>query len=236
MFKNKSSWCAWVVFVSLVVVAPSLRAQTATTGGLTGTVTDSTGAVIANAAVTVSSTGTSQTRTAMTGSDGSYKVGLLPPGTYRVKFEVSGFNSAEVPSVTVNVTETALLNQTLTVGSQSQAVEVQAEAETVQTTDATVGTVMPGQTIADLPLTSRNYTNLLGLTAGSNVSVFNAANVGKGTQDIAVNGGATTDNNFLQDGAPIELSSGSGSAGVLLALKAKCGKHRRERRVSSCMT
>ena len=214
MVKNENRRCACIiaVFLVFIVSAPFLRAQTATTGALSGTVTDATGAVIANATVTVSSTGTSQTRTAVTGSDGSYKVGLLPPGTYRVKFEVSGFNAAEVPSVTVNVTETAVLNQALTVGSQSQAVEVQAEAETVQTTDATVGTVMPGQTIADLPLTSRNYTNLLGLTAGSNVSVFNAANVGKGTQDIAVNGGATTDNNFLQDGAPIELSSGSGSA------------------------
>jgi hypothetical protein len=200
------------LFLILNVSSLELKAQTATTGALSGTVTDATGAVVANATVTVSSTSTSQTRSAMTGSDGSYKVGLLPPGNYRVKFEISGFNAAEVPSVAVNVTETAVLNQSLTVGSQSQAVEVQAEAVTVQTSDATVGTVMLGQAIAELPLTSRNYTNLLGLTAGSNVGVFNAANVGKGTQDIAVNGGATTDNNFLQDGAPIELSSGSGSA------------------------
>jgi len=209
---NRRYGFIFVVFLVFAASALSLQAQTATTGALSGTVTDATGAVIANATITVSSTGTSQTRTTMTGSDGSYKIGLLPPGNYRVKFEVSGFNAAEVPSVAVNVTETAVLNQALTVGSQSQAVEVQAEAVTVQTSDATVGTVMLGQAISQLPLTSRNYTNLLGLTAGSNVGVFNAANVGKGTQDIAVNGGATTDNNFLQDGAPIELSSGSGSA------------------------
>jgi hypothetical protein len=104
------------------------------------------------------------------------------------------------------------LDRRLEVGAQAQQVTVQGEVETVQTSNATVGTVMVGQTVAELPLTTRNYTNLLGLSAGANVGVYNAAGLGRGTQDIAVNGGATTQNNFQMDGVSINLLSGSGSA------------------------
>ena len=69
----------------------SLFAQTAGTGALTGTVTDPSGAVIAGATVTITNNGTGQARTAMTGSDGVYKFSLLPPGSYKVKFEATGF-------------------------------------------------------------------------------------------------------------------------------------------------
>jgi hypothetical protein len=200
--------CSILVCFSLLL-APSLFSQSATTGALTGTVKDSSGAVVPNATVTVTSTATGQVRTTVTGSNGSYTIGLLPPGDYQVKFQASGFTVASLSSVTVNVTETPVLDQVLTVGSQAQQVEVRAETEAVQTTSSTVGTVVNSQTLTDIPLTTRNYTNLLGLTAGANVGVFDAANMGRGTQDIAVNGSATTQNNFQQDGAPVSLTMGN---------------------------
>jgi hypothetical protein len=120
-------------------------AQTAATGALAGTVTDPTGAVVPNVTVTVTSADTGQARTVTTDAAGTYKVGLLPPGSYRVKFEASGFKTVEVPSITVNVTETNVLDRRLEVGSQSQEVTVQGEVETVQTSNATVGTVMVGK-------------------------------------------------------------------------------------------
>ncbi len=83
--------------------------------------------------------------------------------------------------------------------------------EKVQTTNATVGTVMASRTVTGLPLTTRNYTNLLGLSAGANVAVFHAATLGRGTQDIAVNGSTIQQNNFQMDGVSINVSSGSGS-------------------------
>jgi hypothetical protein len=129
-----------------------------------------------------------------------------------VKFEATGFKASEVPSVTVNVTETQVLDSRLEVGTQTQEVTVQGEVETVQTADATVGTVMTGKSIADLPLTSRNYTNLLGLSAGANVGVFDAGSLGKGTTNIAVNGGATGQNNFEMDGVSLNDPSSNGSA------------------------
>jgi hypothetical protein len=81
-----------------VASAASLMAQTAATGALTGTVTDPTGAVVGNVAVTATNTDTGQARTATTGTDGTYKIGLLPPGSYRVQFEATGFNTVLVPS------------------------------------------------------------------------------------------------------------------------------------------
>lgn len=102
-----------------------------------------------------------QSRTATTGSNGGYSIGLLPAGSYNVRFEAAGFKAIDVPGIVVNVTETAVLNRQLEVGSQTQEITVQGEAETVQTASSTVGTVALADTITALPLTTRNYTNLL---------------------------------------------------------------------------
>ncbi|MDE3109955.1 MAG: carboxypeptidase regulatory-like domain-containing protein, partial [Acidobacteriota bacterium] len=95
-------------------------AQSATTGALTGTVSDPSGGVITNATVTATNLGTGQARTATTNANGSYILSLLPPGNYSVSFSASGFTTAQVPSVTIDVTATSVLNHTLAVGSQSQ--------------------------------------------------------------------------------------------------------------------
>src|SRR4051794_3804742 len=92
------------IIATFVVLVPSLWAQSAGTGALTGTVSDPTGGVVPGATVTLTSTDTNQTRTASTSAEGGYKFSLLPPGTYRVRFSAPGFKTSEVSSVTVNVT------------------------------------------------------------------------------------------------------------------------------------
>ena len=89
--------------------------------------------------VTLTSTDTNQARTATTGADGGYKFALLPPGTYRVRFSAAGFKTAEVSSVTVNVTETPVLDRALEVGAQSEQVTVEAQTEALQTATSTLG-------------------------------------------------------------------------------------------------
>ncbi len=195
-----------------MLLAPSLFSQSASTGALSGTLRDSSGAVVPNATVTVTSLDTAQVRTTTTSADGTYKVTLLPPGNYSVKFESAGFNTLEVPSVTITVTETAVLDQTLQVGAQTQQVEVRAEAAAVQTESTAVGTVVNSQVVTSTPLTTRNYTNLLGLSAGANSSVFNAGNIGKGTTEVSVNGATIAQNNYQQDGASIVDWTGNGNA------------------------
>src|SRR5438309_11386765 len=98
-----------LLFFTSLLSVPSLMAQTPGTGALTGTVKDPSGGVIPNATVTLTSVDTGQARTTMTAADGVYHFSLLPPGNYRVKIESSGFKPVEVPSVTVAVTETAVL-------------------------------------------------------------------------------------------------------------------------------
>jgi hypothetical protein len=95
-----------VLALVICVSIPHALAQSAGTGALTGTVTDPTGGVISGTTVTVTNTGTNQSRTATTGSDGSYRITLLPPGAYNVKFSASGFKTSEVPSVVIDVTQT----------------------------------------------------------------------------------------------------------------------------------
>ncbi len=95
----KSIQYGWLVIFALLISVSPLAGQTAATGALVGTVTDSTGAVVPNVTVTATDAGTGQARTTTTGSDGSYKFGLLPPGTYHVKFEATGLRTVEVPSV-----------------------------------------------------------------------------------------------------------------------------------------
>jgi hypothetical protein len=202
-----------VLFLLSLSVAPAILGQSATTGAITGTVTDSSNAVVPNATVTVTSTETGQARTATTGSSGTYTVGFLPPGSYTVKFEAAGFGTATVPSVVVNVTETPTINQTLTVGSQTTKVEVTTEVELVQTTSATNGTVVDSKTVTDIPLTTRNYTNLMGLSAGVQATVFNAITLGRGSQDIEVNGAGPSQNNYSQDGASINSYAATNRVG-----------------------
>jgi hypothetical protein len=206
----------FLVLVILAVWVPALFAQTAGTGALTGTITDPTGAVIPNVTVTATSE-TGQERTATTGADGTYRFTLLPPGNYKVRFSAAGFKALEISSVKINVTETPVLDRSLDVGQQAEQITVEANVETVQTASSTLGTVVQGQTATALPLTTRNYTNLLGLSAGAVASVNNATGFGKGGMEIATNGGMQNQNNFAIDGVSTQGGSGNVVQGFYLA-------------------
>jgi len=198
-------------FAVLFVCAAPAWAQSATTGALTGTVTDPSGGVISGASVAVSSKATGQERTATTDASGVFKFSLVPPGNYSVKFSASGFQTSTVESVTINVTETAVLNQKLEVGATSTTLTVESTVETVQTQNATVGSLVGSETVTTLPLSSRNYTNIINLSPGVVVNVASAAAVGNGTQDINVNGMGSDQNNYMMDGATL-TNYGSGGA------------------------
>lgn len=107
----------WVCLLGTCI--PSLSAQASGTGVLTGKITDASGAVVANATVTATSVDTSQARTATTGTDGTYKFDLLPPGNYGVKIEAIGFKAAEIPSTTVKENESAVLDAKLEASEQA---------------------------------------------------------------------------------------------------------------------
>jgi len=192
--------------------AASSGAQSSSTGALTGRVMDQTGAVIPGATVLLISSSTGQQRTTTTGEDGSYKFSLLPPGEYSLRFSVAGFKSAEIKSVMVNVTETPVRDANLEIGESTQEVTVTEATETLQTQTAAVGTLVGEREITAIPLTTRNYTQVLSLSSGVTTEVNNAAKLGKGTQDMTVNGNPTSANNYQMDGAEANVWSG-GTAG-----------------------
>jgi len=205
--------CVFLVCLAvLFLFASPVLPQSATTGGLTGTVSDPSGGVIAGATVTATSLATGQERSVTTDASGTYKFSLLAAGNYSLKFSASGFKTSEVPSVTVNITETPVLNQNLEVGAQSEQVTVESTAETIQTQNATVGALVGAKEVTDLPLSSRNYTQIIDLSPGVVANVSSAAAVGNGTQDINVNGMGSDQNNYMMDGATVTNYGSGGGA------------------------
>jgi Carboxypeptidase regulatory-like domain len=121
IFRNVYSCAPGVTVICVfIMLAPSLTAQTAGTGALTGRVIDASGNAVANATVTATSADNGQMRSAITGRDGSYKFELLPPGNYRLKFEAAGFKTVEIPSATViNGNSTAVMDGKLEVAKET---------------------------------------------------------------------------------------------------------------------
>ncbi len=202
----------FVCLATLFLCASLVQAQSGGTGAITGTVTDPSGKTVPGATVTATSLGTGQSRTATTGSDGNYKFSLLTPGNYSVKFSAAGFKTSEIPSVTVNTTETSTVDQSLEVGTISESVTVEANVETLQTESSTLGTTVSGSQITALPMANGNYTEILSLTAGTTAGVDNATGIGKGTQDISANGNDPGQNNYQMDGVAVNNIANSGSS------------------------
>jgi len=209
----------WIACLLLAAVPG--RAQTAATGAITGIVTDPSGAVIAGATITVTSQNTGATWTAMSSGRGTYVVPLLPPGAYRLDVSQAGFKISNYSNIAVNVTETQTLNITLQVGNVHEIVQVDTTAEQLQTESSALGNVTPRQMVENLPLVTRNYTQIIGLSPGVASDVTNAGGFGRGggsngEEPFVANGGTSNDNNFQMNGVPINdlQSSGSFSGGV----------------------
>jgi hypothetical protein len=202
-----------ILTLSFAMCVPSLMAQSAGTSALSGIVTDPSSAAIPNVTVTITSNETAQSRSTTTGSDGVYKFSLLPPGSYKIRFAAAGFKTAEVGSVTLAVTESSTLDRTLEVGAQSEQVTVEASAETLQTESSTLGTTVGSATVNALPLSNRNYTQVLGMSAGANANVNNATSFGKATTNYSTNGADPGQNNFQMDGVAINNIANGGSSG-----------------------
>jgi hypothetical protein len=187
-----------ILVLFLLVVVNTVLAQSASTGALTGTVTDPTGAVVQNAKITLRNYATNETVTATTGQDGLYRFSLLPPGEYELTVEAAGFSPLVMRDATIQITEVRNIGTQLAVKGAKE--EVVVKASLLQTDDAALGRVIDRGTIVALPLVNRNYTQILGLTAGTNTDVVDATQLGAGSQEIRANGARSGDNNFMLNG------------------------------------
>src|SRR5258705_13186276 len=190
-----------LISISVFAFCPLLiHAQTPNTGAITGTVSDPTGALIPHAAVIINSQGTGEKRDLATDADGSFSVPLLKPGNYNLTVSATGFEPLILKSVQVRITEVSRLKIQLTISGVKQRVVIAAKPPLLQTENATLGRVIDRNMIEDLPLVNRNFTEILGLTAGINTDIVDATQLGAGSQEIRANGARSGDNNFMLNG------------------------------------
>jgi hypothetical protein len=189
--------CAFAVLFGISGV---VRGQTAT-GQITGTVRDTTGAVVAGVKVTVASALTGLTRETMTSATGDYVVPLLPVGQYSVTAEQTGFRAAKRSDIQLSVNQTVRIDLEMEVGAVTETVEVQAAAVAIDTESSTVGQLVTQRQVTQLPLNGRNFLQLLFLGNGA---VETTGEQGTMRQDagnaISINGARPTSNNFMLDG------------------------------------
>src|SRR6202521_5271661 len=171
----------------------------------TGTVTDPTGAAIANAKVTVSNPATDLNLSATTNSSGNYTVKEVPIGTYKITVEAPGFKSVSNAGVTANAGTIAHVDFKMLIGKVSEVIEVPGEAAAVNTEDSKLATTVSSTQINNLPLNGRNVFDLMQLSAGAvNVNGVDFE-TGHGTD---VNGLREDFNGFLVNGVSNKGLSG----------------------------
>jgi hypothetical protein len=183
------------VRVFLCVVCLAIPALGQTFGEITGKVTDSSGAVVPSATVTVTNVATSQVRQIETNETGNFTVPFLPPGSYRVQVEKTGFKTAARSDLRLQIADSLRLDFTMELGTVTEAVEVQAVAPLLTTESGTVGTVIDNKRIVELPLNGRNYLQMVALSP--NVS----AEQGAGGEAAARKGGTRTEKSLSVAGA-----------------------------------
>jgi hypothetical protein len=175
--------------------------QGGATGAISGTVVDTSGGSVADAEVQIIDIRTEAlARKSSTNADGSFVMALLPPGTYIVVVNKSGFAEAKASGVEVRVTETTKLTITLKPGAVSEKVEISAQITSVETSNASTGQSLGTGTVRELPLATQNFQQLLTLSSGAQSELNNSTQLGRGDVRMIVNGQREDNNNYLIEG------------------------------------
>jgi outer membrane receptor protein involved in Fe transport len=185
-----------IVVFGLLAVPP---AQAQTTGTITGTVTDTSSAVIPGVKVVADGKTTGERRETTTNQAGQYTLAFLPPGDYEVQFSVTGF-ALQTRTATLAVTERIAVDAVMKPAGVTERVDVSAGGEMLQTESTALGRVVDGGAVKELPLSTRNFTQLLTLSPGTSSQLNNAGALGRGTQIISASGARTTSNAIMIDG------------------------------------
>src|SRR6202789_595486 len=199
------------VVLLLLTVMPAFAQFTSV---ILGTVTDTTGAVIGGARVTVTDEDTAQTRTVTTSSDGTYRVPALRTGHYKVKFEAEGFKVETREGLTLDVAQELAVNVSLQVGASAQEVTVTGGETQIQTASSSLSGLINERQMADLPLNGRNYINLTLMLPGVAQNLNNSSLGGMSGTVFSSNGAPTMSNAFLLDGTSLVNQSGWGAASM----------------------
>jgi hypothetical protein len=189
-----------VLFAAFLVLAASGVAWSQTVQGvITGTITDPTGAVVPGATVIIANVGTNISQTTTTGSDGSYRFSLVPPGTYTIEVKAANFGGVRVSGVVVEASQTIAINRQLELAKTSQLVEVTAEAPLVQTATSDLAYQVDSSTIQHAALVDRDIFDVLPFMAPQVAPGLDMSPTSGGAREAGTSymlNGAEDNNNF----------------------------------------
>jgi outer membrane receptor protein involved in Fe transport len=219
---KKTIWMAALLWVLSTSFAGFAQVDTAT---VTGTVQDSTGAVLPNVTITATELDTGIKTAVKSSQDGNYVITPLKIGRYSVSAEANGFRTQTRTDIALNVEQRLRLDFNLQVGSVTQTAEVTGQTPQLETESASLGDVVAAQQVEQLPLNGRRYTDLAELTSGVSKVIEGPVNGGDTPTNgnaggsFAVNGTRGDQNNFILDGID-NNSNDNGDVAVLSSVDA----------------
>jgi Carboxypeptidase regulatory-like domain/TonB dependent receptor len=190
----------WLLFTSLSVAGAQTSAD------ITGEVRDPSGAITPNATVIATNSETNVSRSTVTNSSGVYGFPGLTPGTYQLKASAPGFQTSVRSNIELQVQQNARIDFTLAVGQSTETVEVSGSSVLLSTEDATVGTVIEGKPIVELPLNGRSFFSLVALSPNVNFGFTPAQQAAgrlggsRSTLTVSLSGARATWSNYTLDG------------------------------------
>src|SRR6516225_3895111 len=218
---------AWLLVLVLTLGLTRMACgQTASTGAVMGVTLDPSGAVLGGVSVSLTRDEGTEERSVTSDQNGRFAFLLLPSGTYELQANKPNFKPLDLPRVQVYVTETLTIELHLELATREEQVEVSSTPSTVQLDTAALGRTVNEGMLSHLPLVTRNYTQIAGLSPGVVAGVYNAGELGRGgtalsqlgksNDGVYVNGTRSYDNNWQLDGISVSdvQSSGSISGGI----------------------
>jgi hypothetical protein len=213
-----------VLRLLLLLCATTLTSAQSTNASISGRVIDPSGRILPDADIQILNEATGVQYSNATNRFGIYTVPILPPGQYRVQVSRNGFKTIIKSGIVLNVQSAMELNFMLPLGAASESITVEAGSSLINTTDASVGTVVDQQFVSNIPLNGRSFQDLISLTPGVVTQSPQAPNQGVGyAGDFSVNGQRTESNYYTVDGVSQNSGAGSGSGNAQSAVGGTIG-------------
>ena len=193
--------CRALLFGALVWLAVAAGTASAqSTGTIQGIVKDSSGGAVPDSAVVLTNDATTQLIRAATNATGTYSFAFLAPGGYSITVDHPGFARFVRQHITVDIAAVVVVDVNLQVGSSAQSVNVESQTAQLQTADSELSHVVDNTMMNALPLSSRNFTQILALSPGVTANVIDAGAIGRNSVNISANGARPWDNNVVLNG------------------------------------